>query len=328
MHGMTNDLHILINRSGTQAPHKSATSFRYLPISAEHRAWGAYMPTAGFAFIPPSSPYPPRQHPADHHFTWETGRILHAFQFLYITRGGGTFESAQSGVQEIKAGDLFILYPDVWHRYRPAFKTGWDEHWIEFDGEYARQLMQRREFAPERAVLHLGLHAPLLQPFHEAIDLLRRQPANYQFILGALVGQLIAQTISAIGEKHYEGRPVSELIREAKEVLARRGSTPVDLRKLAGQLRMSYSSFRRLFKAHTGFSPRQFALEVSIQRAGDLLKHTARPVYAIVHEVGFDSIHYFSRVFKQKTGHSPIAVRKAAFEARQQGRGQSLLEKT
>jgi AraC-like DNA-binding protein/mannose-6-phosphate isomerase-like protein (cupin superfamily) len=286
------------------------TYFRYLPVSPESRAWGAYVLDAGFALIPPGLPYPPCQHPADHHFTWELGRTLHSHQFLYIVRGAGEFESLRSGAREIQAGDLFIVYPEVWHRYRPNSETGWDEYWVEFDGEYVRQLMRHAAFSPEHPVLNIGIQPTLLQLFVEAVETMRRQPAEYQYLLGALAVQTIAHTLSALKQKSYEGRPVDQIIREAKQLLTRQNGHPAPLESLAAELKMSYSAFRRLFREQTGFSPRQFALEVTLRRAKDLLLHSQMPVHLIADELGFESVPYFSRFLKKKTGSSPSELRK------------------
>jgi AraC-like DNA-binding protein len=235
---------------------------------------------------------------------------LHSYQFLYITRGKGVFESSHCASQPIKAGDLFIVFPEVWHRYRPNEETGWDEYWVEFDGDYVRRLMLHTVFKPEEPVLSIGMQQPLLQLFMEAVDTIRCQPAEYQYLLGALAAQIIARTLSATKQQSYEGRPVDQVIREAKQLLSRVNTTTVPLEQFADQLHMSYSAFRRLFKTQTGFSPRQFALEVCLRRAKDLLQHSNKPVHAIAEELGFESTPYLSRFLKKKTGFSPSELRK------------------
>ncbi len=284
--------------------------FRYQPVSPLARAWGVYVADAGYTLIPPGSAYPPYRHPEGHHFTWEEGRILPAYQFIYISRGEGTFESGPSGLQRIRGGDLFIVFPDVWHRYRPDPHTGWDEYWLEFDGDYARRLMARKPFAPDQPVLHVGHHEKLMRLFLEAVETLRHEPPEHQALLGALAVQVIAHTLSAVRRQRCEGRPAEEIVREAKALLADAGGREMPLAGIAAQLNLGYTTFRRLFKAATGFSPRQFALQVGIQRAEGLLARTDLPVGRIAEELGFDSIYYFSRLFKRKTGRSPAAFRR------------------
>ncbi len=283
--------------------------FRYQPVSPAARAWGVYVADAGYTLVQPGSPYPPYRHPAGHHFTWEEGRILPAYQFIYISRGEGTFESGPSGLLRVRAGDLFIVFPDVWHRYRPDPRVGWDEYWLEFDGDYARRLMGMKPFSPDQPVLHVGHHEKLQRLFLEALETLRHEPPEHQALLGALAVQVIAHTLSAVRRQRHEGRPEEEVVREAKALLADAGGRGLPLAGIAAQLNLSYTAFRRLFKGATGFSPRRFAIQVGIQRAEDLLARTNLPVGRIAEELGFESIYYFSRLFKRKTGLSPAAYR-------------------
>lgn len=72
---------------------------------------------------------------------------------------------------------------------------------------------------------------------------------------------------------------------------------------------MSYATFRRVFRQHTGLPPNQYLLNLRIHKAKALLGNSRMPVKEIAEATGFDSIYYFSRLFKQKTGMAPIQWR-------------------
>jgi AraC-like DNA-binding protein len=285
--------------------HELRTVFRYPPVCPENQAWGAYLLTAGFALIPPGLSYPPARHPAHHHFAWEQGRVLLSHQILYIARGTGVLESKRSGLQAIKAGDLFIIYPEEWHRYRPNADSGWDEYWIEPEGDYIRRLMKHPALSPDRPVHHIGIHSRLLDMFGEAVEVLRRKPPEYQILAGGLAVDIIAHTLSALRVEDLDRPPVEQVIQEAKRMLLRPGNLSLPLESHAARFGMSYSTFRHYFKAQTGLSPRQFALECLLQQAKDLLQDTNLPVGVIADKLGFKSVNYFSRFIKQRTGLSP-----------------------
>ena len=283
--------------------------FRYLPVSSETQEWGVYVTTTGHVVVPPHSQYPRHQHPGDHHFSWEKGRVLPHFQLIYIVRGHGEFESHAAGLEDVRAGDLLVIFPEIWHRYRPDPETGWEEYWLEADGDYLRRLTKLAGLKPEQPVLRLGHQPGLIQAYQTALDLLLREPLGYQFQLGIQALQILALMVSAQRSGSVVGRPVEELIREAREALSAPGSCPSP-DELARRLNLSASTFRRLFKAHTGFSPVQYAQQVSLKRASNLLRNTTWPVGRIADELGFSSVFYFSRLFKQKTGYSPLAYRR------------------
>jgi AraC-like DNA-binding protein len=284
--------------------------FRYLPVSDPTRQWGFYVFNVGYSRIPAGCPYPPTRHPDDHHFTWHQGRVLHSPSLVYITRGQGLFESAASGRQAVGEGSLIVLFPDAWHRYMPDLQTGWDEHWIEFDGNCARQFLQRKEFRPEAPVLPVGIHEGMLQLFASAVQLVRDEAYGFEYLLGGVALQIIATVLVALGEQKFKDSDVDRIVARARCVLLENLASNVELSDLAAELGVSYTWFRRTFKEYTGFSPRQFQVHHRVEKAKQLLAATSLPVGRISEQLGFESVYYFSQLFKKKTGLSPLAFRK------------------
>jgi transcriptional regulator GlxA family with amidase domain len=103
--------------------------------------------------------------------------------------------------------------------------------------------------------------------------------------------------------------PERDWLHSAKLALLARSGETVDLRGLAASSGIGYSSFRRRFKALTGFSPHQFLLAIRINRAKALLRETRRTAADIAAATGFASPAYFARYFKRAAGLSPLAWR-------------------
>jgi AraC-like DNA-binding protein len=288
------------------------TFFRYLPVSEASRAWGFYVFNVGATAVPPGSPYPPVPHPEDHAMTWRQGRVLQSPCFVYITRGRGTFESAPSGEVPIRGGNLFVLYPGVRHRYAPDPAVGWDEAWMEFDGASARQFMRREEFAPEKPVLEVGIDETLVRLFREQLECVRQGAYGFEYQLAGLAVQIIARVLALAGGRRFQDEAVDRLIARAKDALLEDVGRNADLPALAARFHVSYTRFRRVFKDYTGFSPRQYQIQHRIEQAGGLLAATRLPVGAIADRLGFESVYYFSKLFKRKTGLSPLAFRRRA----------------
>lgn len=66
---------------------------------------------------------------------------------LAITLGQGILKTATCPHLAIHAGDIFILFPSQWHRFRPVPKTGWNESFVGFDGDYGTALKSRVHLA-------------------------------------------------------------------------------------------------------------------------------------------------------------------------------------
>jgi AraC family transcriptional regulator len=82
-----------------------------------------------------------------------------------------------------------------------------------------------------------------------------------------------------------------------------------DLSALAG---LSTYHFARLFKATTGLAPYQYIQKLRMEQSQRLLLETDLPVIQIGLEVGIENPSHFSSFFKQYTGLTPTAYRKAA----------------
>lgn len=100
--------------------------FDYFPAGPHEEAWTVHVSSVGHACIKAGHPYPPPKHPHDRDFTWDRGRVLSALQLVAVSKGHGIFEW-RTGATEIHAGDVLVLQPGVWHRYRPAAESGWTE---------------------------------------------------------------------------------------------------------------------------------------------------------------------------------------------------------
>ena len=283
--------------------------YRYLPLSDEVRTRGLYVIAGGYTLIPPQTPYPPLTHPADHDFRWRLGRTLQEYQLIYITRGGGMFESRSRGLCRIVAGDLFMLFPGEWHRYSPDVATGWDEYWVAFQGE--RTAQHAAEFSLSRAepVLHSHVDAAVIEEFLHIAEEMRREEVEYQRIIAARTLLILALSTASSLRRNFAGTDILRVIEKAKCLLLGQADQPVNMEALAGSLGVGYSWFRRMFREYTGLSPAQYHLQLRLNRASELLRTTTFPIGVISQKAGFESAYYFARIFREKTGYSPREYR-------------------
>ena len=74
---------------------------------------------------------------------------------------------------------------------------------------------------------------------------------------------------------------------------------------LADTQHISRTVFYRKIKSLTGISPIDLIQEIRIRKATEYLEKGELRISEIAYRCGFSSPQYFSRVFKEKTGHSP-----------------------
>jgi AraC-like DNA-binding protein len=82
----------------------------------------------------------------------------------------------------------------------------------------------------------------------------------------------------------------------------------------AREMGVSHTQLYRKLQAITGFSPNEFIRHMRLLRAADLMRQKAGNVAEIADMVGFNNLSYFSKVFKEKFGITPIEFLKKPIE--------------
>ena len=80
-----------------------------------------------------------------------------------------------------------------------------------------------------------------------------------------------------------------------------------DVLKVSG---LSNAYFRKVFTMVVGASPMRYLQMIRIEKAKDLLSGDYMPITDIAEAVGFKNVYYFSKMFKQMTGHTPTEYAK------------------
>lgn len=138
-----------------------------------------------------------------------------------------------------------------------------------------------------------------------------------KIILQSLVLELIhnllkdsksSATRANIKESNYKA--VSKAIKYIKNNL----SADLSLEAVASLIGFSPIHFHNVFKASTERTLREYVEEQRIRKAENMLLTTDFTLAKIAYECGFSSQSYFNYAFKRKTGKTPRAYAKEAFE--------------
>ena len=284
--------------------------FKYLQVTPRDKSWGLAITTAGYRHVHAGEEYQLSAHPDGYRFKENGQRVLNEYQLYYITRGSGYFESASCSRTRIEAGMMFILFPGEWHKFSPDPETGWDDHWIGFNGSFMDDKIRAGFFTFKNCVFRIGVNEKITGTFHEILEIALEEKKGYQHIIASLA-------ISLIGRIHYEdinhtygNTYIERIINQAKAVMKEDTTSNEPLEDIARSLGVSYSLFRREFRKRCGISPGQYRLELRLIQAKELLLSTNMSIADISTKLHFECIGQFSTFFKKKSGVSPLEFRK------------------
>lgn len=115
---------------------------------------------------------------------------------------------------------------------------------------------------------------------------------------------LLLRSVNLLSDPQVELN-FSRLIK-VRDYILQNFRVPMNIDNLVAISGLSKYYFLRLFKKAFGLSPIAFQRRCQIEKAKELLLYTDMTITEIGEEVGYDSIHAFSRAFKQVVGMSPM----------------------
>lgn len=283
-------------------------------IAENHRdvLWGLSVCSVGFQKVPPGASYPPTGHNKEYLFNPDKGRTLQEYQLLYIIKGEGTLATAQGGTYNIHTGDMFLLFPDEWHSYRPSCATGWEEYWIGFQGDNIDHRVEAGFFSKKSPVYKIGIDETIIGLYRNAIDTATRQEAYFQQLLAGIVNHLLGLMFMTACKQRIMSSPrMPDIIRSARNYMQEHTEDDISMPDVAKYLHISYATFRHTFKKYTGLSPAQYFINLRLHRAKELLRSTEIPIKEISYRLHFENPEYFATLFKKRTGMKPSVFRKS-----------------
>jgi AraC-like DNA-binding protein len=292
--------------------------YHYLPVNDSAMDYGLYVTGAGRVRIPAGQTYPPDGHPSLYQFDWERGRTLPEFQFILVTDGQGTFESEGTGRVLVRPNMVMLLFPGVWHRYRPDLSTGWSERWISLNGEIAHRLSDQGLIGPARAVRPLADALEIARRFDQLLDRIHRRPADNSIVLSLRAMGLIAEVIEQTTDKptplaarpsELMGGVDDPLVAQALDLIWTHCHRPLSVGQIVSRLPTTRRTLERRFTQERNHS---ILDEVNLCRAGRakrLLSETDLPIKTVAYLAGFASQERMRVTFLGREGCSPVRYR-------------------
>lgn len=106
----------------------------------------------------------------------------------------------------------------------------------------------------------------------------------------------------------------NDLLSEILTYMNTRIAEPVTIEEICHEFYISRSSLQALFKTHLNTSPKNYLLNMKLQKSKELIRENQYTISEIAYMLGFSSIHYFSRLFKKYFNTTPSAYVKKISE--------------
>jgi len=263
-------------------------------------------------------------------------RILYDYEMMYVIKGSMLVKT-DFKEYEIKSGDIHVMRPFVKHTRiipKSSFCHYYSMHFdlcymgkekdFSTDEIYIKPCYMKLKEVPmvkslsERTVFELmemefpeKLHTvesyKYLQAFEEVCQAFKEKPFGYEMIMRAGLLKLLSLLAKEIKAKQslQNINNYSKEIAQIIQYMHEHYNKNIDLNMLAHEMGFSPVYLRRLFKQTKNKAPGEYVIDIRIEQAKKLLIEGKYNISQISSFVGYDDVHYFSRLFKKKEGMSP-----------------------
>lgn len=205
----------------------------------------------------------------------------------YVLRGKGTLY-ARGCVHPVHAGQAFVILPEEVTTYQASMDDPWYYRWVGFDGALSSRFSQ----LPPVLTLPEMLFGRLMH--------LTSQPSITEYLLAGELFSLYAHlfTDNDGGNAH---------VRRVKNYIRSNYMYPIRVERIAAELGLDRRYLSRLFKETAGCSIQEYLIRVRLKEAEQLLLRGCSVTEA-AHLSGYEDVSNFSRMFKKRTGCTPVSI--------------------
>ncbi|MGT2625527.1 AraC family transcriptional regulator [Streptococcus thoraltensis] len=240
--------------------------------------------------------------------------IRETYVLHYITQGRGKFYYKDQ-VIDLTAGDLFLLKPNELTFYQADSQEPWSYYWLGLSGnkiaDYFRYsqiedlAFLRRDAFKDKIRLH-----QLIENLVQTASQITLTSSNLQ-LLASIYEILFQLAQEAPSSQPTDRSSSNQLYLDAKHIIETRYSlTELTIQSIANELSINRSYLTTVFKDHQQQSPKEYLLQIRMQRAKQLIETTKESIKVVAISVGFSDALYFSKSFKKFWKMTPTTMRK------------------
>ncbi len=222
-------------------------------------------------------------------------------EVLYFVGGEGRV-SVDTREHRVRAGDMVVVNSGLLHRVGTDSLV--EYYYLIPDKDF----LEENEIGTEGLLFEELFRDPVSEAFFSA--LISASRGEGRFRVGAMRAAVLS-LLAHLGEAHAAPGTVSrtagdnDYVKRAIEYIDGDLTRRFSVEEIAGRAGVSKYHFMRAFKRVTGYSVIEYIHVRRCNRAQILLKSGGARIAEVALACGFESVSYFSRIFKNYIGVSP-----------------------
>ena len=208
---------------------------------------------------------------------------------------------------------MFILPKEKVTFYQADSKHPWTYLWVGFSGSKAESILNKTQLL-EHYFCHSTLNSKILDQLVKLTQFRDQKLDDItELQLIAELYKLLAFLIEEFPSKAMSDSSIliQNYIKQAKKIIHTQYGNPLKISEIAKKLNLNRSYLYKIFKEETGYSLKDYLIQIRMEKSADLLTSTTFHISEIANAVGFPDALAFSKAFKKHFGQSPSHYRRA-----------------
>ncbi|WNQ12506.1 AraC family transcriptional regulator [Paenibacillus aurantius] len=244
------------------------------------------------------------------------------FEVCYVLEGTGAYLDDGEWF-ELRPGTLFCSRPGIWHQIRS--QEGLLLLFTAFEADSSPLSPEEKERfrklgQTEKRVVH-DAEESVSALIWRSLHLRAARAVPNDGLVRSLAYSLLASLPDlflgkeAVPDIRLQAKKLPSVqLHQAKLFIMDNLSRPLHLEAVADYLHLSSRHLSRLFSEETGLTFTAYVNRERISRAVGLLKTTTHTIKEVAQFTGFETVHYFTRVFTAEMGIPPARFRREQLE--------------
>lgn len=227
----------------------------------------------------------------------------------FILDGKGSYQVGEKKY-ELRAGQGFLIEPEVLTFYQADDKDPWTYLWVGFGGERAKEYVSDIGLNSEQLSFQ-SEHGKELKQL--VLKMLKNNDisSNNQYLLQSILLEFFYVLTKDIKIKERDEKAKESLyVEQAVNYIRNNYSKPIKVADIATHVCVNRSYLYKMFEKSLEMSPQEFLSRFRISRAKELLTVTELSIEEIAASCGYSDALVFSKSFKKQMGVPPSVYRK------------------
>ena len=228
--------------------------------------------------------------------------IRNYYLFVLVNKGEASLFH-RNGIIKFKAHDMLVMCPG--ERIHYVAETPWSIQWVGLYGQTVENYMKSLRICGDDPILKIEKYYEMEEVLEELYQISNCQTEQMRFKQMELIYRFFS--LLCKGEQRSKSCDIAD---RAKKIIDYNFDRDITVKKVADTMHLDSAYLTRKFAQKYSVAPKEYLLKKRIELAKRLLTQTDATVTEISGSVGYDDPLYFSRIFKEKEGLSPLAYRK------------------